>query len=260
LKGVIETLRWIGPAVAIVGCGTVGGLFIASLVPDIELRKTLYTGATGLLFGGFLGGALKFILDDLAAARREREDAAATARRKQEDAAGFVSNVLADLKDVYDHVGRAQLLIPAHRSVRTYGEEMRGLIEARVKLRNVVRALERRADGVTEETRNKVTAKVQQMEAYLTRLVEEFTQEYKSLSDKQRGYEERSRVLLKSFAERKSDEEPPTLPAFVWESIAKLPELRGFIERERTYEERFDAPLDEASQYLRDELAFILQG
>jgi hypothetical protein len=55
---------------------------------------------------------LKVLLDDVVAAKRQREDAAA-----------FVMNVLSDLKSVYDRVARARILIPAHKSVKTYGEE-----------------------------------------------------------------------------------------------------------------------------------------
>ena len=119
-------------AVLLVMIPSLIAIFVAPFVPD-ELRKALYAGAVTLFFAGLLGGMLKVLLDDVAAAKRKREDAAT-----------FVINVLADLKSVYDRVARARVLIPAHKSVKTYGEEMRGLIEARVQLRNVTRALEQR--------------------------------------------------------------------------------------------------------------------
>jgi len=79
--------------------------------------------------------------------------------------------------------------ISAHRSVKTYGEEMRDLIESRVQLRNVVRALERRAEGIDEGTRVAITDLIRQMEAYLETLTSEFRDNYKKLSDRQRAYE-----------------------------------------------------------------------
>ncbi len=82
---------------------------------DIELTKVIYVGAATFLFGGLLGGVLKVFLDEVVAIKRRREDAA-----------GFVANVLTDLKGVYDRVARARTLIPAHRSVKTYGEENAG--------------------------------------------------------------------------------------------------------------------------------------
>ena len=69
---------------------------IAPIFADAELRKVIYAGAATLLFGGLLGGVLKVLLDEVVAAKRRREDAA-----------GFVVNVLADLKGVYDRVARA---------------------------------------------------------------------------------------------------------------------------------------------------------
>ena len=171
---------------------------IAPIFADAELRKVIYAGAATLLFGGLLGGVLKVLLDEVVAAKRRREDAA-----------GFVVNVLADLKGVYDRVARARTLIPAHKSVKTYGDEMRDMIEARVQLRNVTRALERRAAGVDEAIRGEVTRRVNQMEQYLDTLTGEFRDNYKPLSDKQRGYEERAKAVLKRYAEATTEEEPP---------------------------------------------------
>ena len=220
---------------------------IAPRVSDLEIRKLLYGGAATLFFGGFFGGMLKLLLDDVVAAKRRRDDAA-----------GFVSNVLADLKSVYDRVARAKILIPAQRSVKTYGEEMRDLIEARVQLRNVVRALERRAEGLDETVRAEVTRRVKEMEKYLETLTTEFRENYKPLSDKQRGYEARADALVKAFAESRSDGEPPELPEFVWNEIAKLDQLSDFIKDGTRYEKNFEKPLDDASELLRTELARIL--
>jgi len=83
------------------------------------------------------------------------------------------------------------------------------MIEARVQLRNVTRALERRAAGVDEAIRGEVTRRVNQMEQYLDTLTGEFRDNYKPLSDKQRGYEERAKAVLKRYAEATTEEEPP---------------------------------------------------
>jgi hypothetical protein len=224
-------------------------ILIAPALQDTELRKALYVGAVTLLFGGLLGGMVKVLLDDVVAAQRRRADAAT-----------FVTNVLSDLKSVYDRVARARILIPAHQSVKTYGEEMRDLIEASVQLRNVVRALERRAEGIDEKARGEIAGKVRQMEGYLETLTLEFRDNYKALSDRQRGYEERSQVLLKRFAESEGHATPPELPGFVWDSISRLEKLSDFIGDAETYEAEFVKPLDDASESLRDELARILGG
>jgi hypothetical protein len=221
---------------------------IASHLPDAELQRVVYAGAATLLFGGLLGGVLKLLLDEVVAAKRRREDAAS-----------FVANVISDLKSVYDRVARARTLVPAHQSVKTYGDEMRDLIEARVQVRNVTRALERRAEGVDEPVRTEVTRRAKQMAEYLDKLVGEFRDNYKQLSDKQRSYEERAKVLLKRYAEGPNESDPPQLPNFVWNSLSKLPILADFIGEGDAYKKEFEEPLDDASELLRREHARILR-
>lgn len=223
-------------------------LLVAFRISDSELRKILFTGGVTLLFVGFFGGMVKLLFDQLAATTRLRDDAAS-----------FVTNVLSDLKNVYDRVARARILIPAHKSAKTYGEEMRGLIDARVQLRNVIRALERRADGIKEEARIEVTRRVkEQMEKYLETLTFEFRDNYKRLSDAQRGYEARADAMVKAFAAGSDLGQPPALPSFVWEQIARLPVLADFIGDGTLYRKGFEEPLDDASELLRLELARIL--
>jgi hypothetical protein len=228
-------------------------LLLAPLIPKPELVKVIYTGAATLFFGGFLGGMLKLLLDELVAVKRRREDAA-----------GFVTNVLADLKSVYDRVARARIVIPAHKSAKTYDEEMLGLIEARVQLRNVIRALERRSDGIEEAAREKIKRRVKEMEKYLETLTTEFRDNYKPLSDKQRGYEARAVAMVADFAKEKTEGNPPFLPDFVWKSIATLPVLLDFIRDigdigdGSSYKSNFEDPLDVSSELLRAELARII--
>jgi hypothetical protein len=236
-------------AVLLVVIPSLAAILVAPIVHDAEFRKSLYAGAVTLFFAGLLGGMVKVLLDEVAAAKRKREDAGT-----------FVVNVLADLKSVYDRVARARILIPAHKSVKTYGEEMRDLIEARVQLRNVTRALERRAEGIDEKSRDEITCRIHQMETYLETLTSEFRDNYKELSDKQRGYEERTEVILKRFAEAEGIEDPPDLPRFVWDSIARLEKLSDFVGEAIAYKTHFEIPLDDASELLRNELARILSN
>ncbi|NDZ18989.1 hypothetical protein C7T35_21970 [Variovorax sp. WS11] len=56
-------------------------------IGDRELGKVLYTAAITLVFAGLFGGLLKVQLDEVAAFKRKREDAAS-----------FVTNVLTDLR------------------------------------------------------------------------------------------------------------------------------------------------------------------
>lgn len=222
-------------------------LVVAQQQSDMELRKALYGGAVGLVFAGLLGGVVKLLLD---------ESTKATQRR--EDAASFVRNLLADLKSVYDRVGRARILIAAHQSASTYGSEMRDLIDARVKLRNVARALIGGAAGISREASATLRRDVNRMEQYLERLLEEFSDRYRGISELQSAYEKRVEARNKAFA-TSGDDEPGESPNLPWRRIVDLPLLRDFLEQKRgLYFSDFEAPLDNASAVLRVELSRIL--
>jgi hypothetical protein len=92
----------------------------------------------------------------------------------------FISNVLTHLKAVYDKVDQGRTLIKAHRSVQVYEEQMRSLVEARVKLRNVERALkfDERGTRLPE-----IQSNVHEMHEYLNDLIDEFETNYKAITD-----------------------------------------------------------------------------
>jgi len=226
------------------------GLIVAQQVEDTELRKALYAASVTLIFGGFFGGLLKILFDDFTLTRQRRQDNAQ-----------FVANVLNDLKSVYDRVGRVRILIPAHRSAKTYGAEMRDLIDARVTLRNVVRALQRRTEGLSETARSQVSAHVVSMEQYLEKLTSEFRSEYKRLSNHQRVYEARVDAGLKATSGQESADQA-SQPDDMWAELQKLKEVQGLIDESDSspYRREFEAHLDEASGVLRQELRRILAG
>jgi hypothetical protein len=98
------------------------------------------------------------------------------------------------------------------------------------------------------------------METYLEALSSEFIASYKGLSDRQRNYEERVKILLERFAKDELQAEPGELPGFVWDSVLGLPRLNEFLHGSESYRERFERPLDDASELLRDELARVLRA
>src|SRR5215813_4477732 len=140
-----------------------------------ELAKAFGEAAAALLFGSMLGAVVQVLFNDLELTRVIR-----AAR------AEFISNVLADLKSVHDRVERARSLILAHQSAKTYGEEIRDLIEYRVKLHNVARAIQ--FDPRGEVLRN-ISENVQTIRSYLDVVVKEFESSYKEISRKQSQYE-----------------------------------------------------------------------
>ncbi|GJH26278.1 hypothetical protein [Caballeronia novacaledonica] len=138
----------------------------------------------------------------------------------------------------------------------TYGEEMIALIEARVQLRNVTRALEQCNEGVSKAVLEAVAGHATSMEEYLLTLTCEFRDNYKLLSDRQRSYEEQTKAILKRFADKDvGSHAPPDLPGFVWECIVHLENVSDFIGPGAHYKTCFDGPLDAANGQLRSELA-----
>lgn len=224
---------------------------------DPELRKILQAAATTLLLGAFIGGLVKVLLEDMQKAREHREEQAR-----------FVTAVLADLKSVYDRAERVRLVIPAHQSALTYGNEMRDLIDGGVQLRNVIRALDN-GSGMTPDSVADVCRAVERMERYLAWLTDEFQAEYKVISDDQTVYEAVKTAALKR--------DPPALPADpnpAWERLKRLERLQEFLGAEPpppgvlhgtpqrseglAYSTDFVKPLDLASWLLRRELKLLL--
>ena len=221
-----------------------------------DLSKLFATAATTLLFGSLLGGVVTLLIADF--------DRRRVQRAAQLD---FIANVLADLKGVHDQVDRGRTLIKARRSAKTYGEEMVGFIEARVKLQNVERALrtdERRAPIL------RVRDEVLRMEQYLRELLEEYEEEYKEVSLAQSIFEAQLKRALEGPPPR--DESVAALPPNApWEALVRLPRLADFLlpvpapehrsgKTASAYVRCFLGPLDAASEQLRGALATCLSS
>lgn len=220
-----------------------------------ELSKLFATAATTLLFASLLGGIVTLLIANF--------DRRRVQRAAQLD---FIASVLTDLKDAHDQVDRGRTLIKAHRSAKTYGEEMQEFIQARVKLQNVVRALQ------TDERRKPILGvgeKVQLMEEYLRELLDEYEGEYKAVSLEQSIFEARLKHALQGLvsAERSVDTLPPNTP---WDKLERLPRLKDFLlpvpapesggARASKYVQSFLRPLDSASEQLRAALAAQLSS
>ena len=131
------------------------GIMVGFEAPK-DLQKALFTGSVGLIFGGLLTAVVKLLVED-----HERKRGALA------DQAEFTSNVLSDLKSVYDRVERSRIVIAAHQSTSTYGKEMRDLIDSRVQLRNVIRALAGETRGFGDKRAGWLTTGVEAMEPEL---------------------------------------------------------------------------------------------
>ena len=240
--------------------GVVIAFALACIVTADKLKETLRVAGVTLLFGAFLGGIVKILFEDY---QRKKE------RRDQQ--ARFTSNILDDLKSVYDRVERSRTLIPAHQSAKTYGEEMRDLIEARVKLLNVKRALMKGDSGLKKE--NEIVERVDEMQKHLKKLTDEFKENYRPIAILQEQFESKRDKWLENPNFDKDTENNNWPENLAWEELKRLPELRDFIglspdetnhgsgqEKPRSvaqdsdYIQKFRDPLDRASELLSNEL------
>jgi hypothetical protein len=222
-----------------------GSGFAASVPASGELNDALVVASTTLVFGALLGGAVKFLLEDLQRLRDQRADSAR-----------FVKQVLDDLKSVYDRVERVRILIAAHQSALTYGREMRDLIDSAVQLRNVARALDQ-TSGI-RSSEGKLKAAVSRMTDYVDSLTREFRLNYKGIADKQAVYE----VQAKRARET---EEPVPLPHNeAWADMSRLSQLAEFLgnasKPSLDYERDFRKALEVATWILRAELRRLADG
>ena len=274
-----STLIWIVVAVAVL---TIAAFWASYIVTDPTLSENLQRSAFSLIFVALLGGVVKIVLDDFDRRRQQRADYAQ-----------FIRNVLDDLKAVGDRVERARILLPAHQSARTFGNEMRDLIESRVQLLAVSRALKLDPYSSPSEELKNLQTKVNSMEKYLRWLINGFETRYKEISDLQRIHEARidarikecvgkgadneKSTLLQRFLGFRGGYEPPelekvSLPVNTpWEELCKLEQVKDFISLRRQaeqnpgpqnndsrYDLHFKKCLDEATEILRAELRAIL--
>jgi hypothetical protein len=236
----------------VVAAAAVVALYISAVTADTELKKALQTASLTLIFGALLGGFVKLLLDDFDRGRQERAEHAE-----------FLIRILSDLKSVYDRTERAKVLIPAHQSVMTYGNEMRDLIEARTRLLNVIRAIKVQDVSGVEGDWVPLQVHIETMEAYIRRLIDDFQDHYKELSATQSKYE----AKIKAYVEKaekdplQAGQPPDNKP---WEKIKELDSIKDLLNldekgmKETNYYKQFVSQLDHASDLLTKQLRRIL--
>ena len=264
--------------VGLIGIGI--GIGIAKLSDFEELKKALFNYSVALIFGVLIGGIVKLLIDEHQKIRDQVAKQAQEQREQRANQAQFITNVLDDLKAVYDLVETSRILIAAHRSAARYGKEMINLIEARVQLRNVIRALNRGPRDIPDKRLELLQIAVRTMEAYLAELTNAFKRDYIKASRRQKIYEAEVERIKKG--EKGDLSELKDIENEAWKIILDMPETEGFlgytkpadekdseaepgdfgyIQKEsenKEYSRCFERPLDLASWILRDELQVTL--
>jgi hypothetical protein len=237
--------------VALLGLGLWGAMLKLTYdeTPPNDLLVHLgETGAT-LAILTVLGAVVRqvFLERDRDEDRREQER---HEKRQKDDARlDFIRNLLADFKSVYDRVESCRLLVEAHRSAKTYGEQMRHLVGGVVTLHNIKRALDPEFPKLKEE----LTEPIREMTRFLKYLLEEFRNNYREISKLQEADEAWNKYQRETLPKQ---DEPPSKYSPVsraWEAIEKLPRLSALRDdnRFKEYESGFLVYLDAASATLR---------
>jgi hypothetical protein len=227
--------------------GALAGYSLNARTPDkfgLELAKALLTLGSGLI----LGGAVKILLDRFQASAKEKEEERAARER-----------LLADLRLVHDRAESARLLIAAHRSAKTYGEQMRDLIGCQVVLLKVKRILDVRRDS---DRQDQFTEPIAHMVGYLRALQEEYRDHYKTVSDCQRYDEQVTKLEFERAAKQEvgigdappsRPEIPPASSQRAWQLLddeCLFPMLDDLSNRGERYRAQFQLPLHKVASGL----------
>lgn len=201
----------------------------------IDLGKT---GASLSLIS-VIGGLVQFIL-------KNRE----TEKQREKEILIFYKAILSDFKSVYDMVEKARLLIEAHRTAKTYGEQLRGLIDGVVILHNVKRGL----NPGFPDLEMALKPYINSMNQFIKGLLSEYRDNYKRISILQEIDELKKEVYEKELAKSAENETQDfDIPADAWNQIKALEKLSILIDDEKfeEYRSSFLTHLDKASAIIR---------
>lgn len=252
----------------IIGMITFFGCLLASLLlyHYIEDQHSVYyklaeylmdTSQTILgagLIGGGIGGGINFIYEEFRKEEEDVKDRLKSIREGREKRKQFRQTTLGFLQRAYDDVELSRILIKSHKSGKTYGEQIRNkIMPSLISLQDSRRNLEYVDDENLNENLLPLKVSINYMIAYLSVLVEEFEDNYLSISNLQ-SYQDIVATKLRSvFTELKEGEYddvfksgkrddimnklkdlldqkeiPPSIEV-VWEALDNLPYLSDFI-------------------------------
>jgi hypothetical protein len=238
--------------VALLGLGLWGAMLALTYDEPSPNALLVHLGETGATLAVLtvLGALVRQVFLERDNAQRRREQEGHERRQKEEARLEFIRNLLSDFKSVYDRVESCRLLVEAHRSAKTYGEQMRQLVEGVVTLHNIKRAL----DPEFPHLKAELEEPIREMTGFLMKLLEEFRDNYREISKLQaadEAWNKHQRATLPAQGKPPADYAPVSR---AWEEIRKLPELSALRENHRfsEYEAGFLHHLDSASATLRN--------
>ncbi len=248
--------RWIvagiiaGAAIAAV----LGGVLLSQSKADVpgEWGRALVTLFVAIL----ISGLLTFILSDYS--QRQQQKADERSRDQQQEAdersrdqrqqAADRERTLNWLRVLVGSNGRlqaARAILDAHKSAKTYSNQVRDMVEVREDLRTLKEDLEAAMPEVADD--------LGKMHEYIDALGAEYSTNYSIMSWKQRLHEERVKRYLDQDPLPEDPFEDPDDP---WRLLqgGHFPKLADFLRHGDLYDQHYRAPYQDAKRLLRERL------
>lgn len=132
-----------------------------------------------VLIGGGLGGIVNFIFEEQKKDEEAVKERLKSMQESRDRRKAFRSELRRRLQKAYDDVELARILIKSHRSGKTYGEQIRQhIIPANITLQDIKNRLSEIQEGSSIKYMLELQVSLTYMSAYLSALVEEFSQHY----------------------------------------------------------------------------------
>lgn len=212
-----------------------------------ELGKSLLS----LAMTAVVGGIVKLVFD----ARTKKQTARENIKTLKRD-------ILNRLREVFDNVDTSRLLMAAHRSAKTYGEQLRQNVIASIpKLYDIKRSLvdSEKALGLDPDLLILLRVNIHYMIAYLTALSLEYKEGYIEMSNLQYFQEAAKDKLKEQFKQEYSESKLkdlliPDVPEFAWERISEAKYLKDFLSDSNTsmYTQYFIDYYESVKKQLKD--------
>jgi hypothetical protein len=184
---------------------------------QLEILREIVKLLVQLVLIGILGALVKFLLDEVSASRREQDNERERARTEKETKLSLQKELLGKLSAAHRKVQSAPNYIEAARSAKTYGEQLRVIMDAKFDLDSVASEIETSTTLFSESAT--IHGHLQTMVQYLDRLVGEYRDEYQQLSTVQESVEAQEDERTKREARD-----------LLWKKIQKLPHLKDLRE------------------------------
>jgi hypothetical protein len=175
------------------------------------IRIEIAKGLIQFITIGLIGAVIKFLFDSYQEDQRRLAESRERVRQRQASLNDFRSDKIRRLVQVTNALRRAPILIDAHRSAKSYNEQMRALLDAGLELRLIRHEI----DAIGPDETNaafpnwpSIRAVMHKMEDYLVGVQKDFRSHSKQVSE------------FQLVAERDRNRQGE-----VWEAIRQIPSV-----------------------------------